>query len=95
VYISIIPNPVTLLQPEHYNGLIPRLQKTGLLNGMKMIDIYDAYSKASDPGALYRVGDTHWNNNGMQVWLKTVNAELKKQNLPGATSKRIQTSKKP
>jgi hypothetical protein len=80
VYISIIPNPVTLLQPEHYNGLIPQLQKPGLLNGMKMIDIYDAYSKAPDPGALYRVGDTHWNNNGMQIWLKAVNSELKKQN---------------
>ena len=80
VYISIVPNPVTILQPEHYNGLIPTLQQPGILKGAQMIDIYSPYTKSSDPGGLYRVGDTHWNNNGLQVWLQIVNAELKKQN---------------
>lgn len=80
VYISIVPNPVTILQPEHYNGLIPALLQTGTLKGAQMIDVYSPYTKSSDPGALYRVGDTHWNNNGLQMWLQIVNAELKKQN---------------
>jgi hypothetical protein len=81
VWLSLIPNPVTILQPEHYNGLIPALQQPGVLKGMQMIDIFSQYKKAYNPGSLFRVGDTHWSNNGMQVWLKTVNAELKKQNL--------------
>lgn len=80
IYISIIPNPVTILQPDHYNLLIPKLLKPGLLNGMKMIDLYNPFINTPDPGTLYRVGDTHWNNNGLQVWLRIVNAELKNQN---------------
>jgi hypothetical protein len=79
IYLSIIPNPVTILQPLHYNGLIPQLQKPGVLNGTKMINVYDLFRQDPNPGRLYRVGDTHWNNNGMQEWLKVVNAELKRQ----------------
>jgi hypothetical protein len=79
IYLSIIPNPVTVLQPENYNGLIPNLQKAGVLNGMKMIDVYSQYLRDPKPGTLFRIGDTHWSNHGMQVWLKEVNNELKLQ----------------
>jgi hypothetical protein len=81
VYLSIIPNPVTILQPLHYNGLIPQLQNPGRLKGMHIIDMYNLFSHDPNPGRLFRIGDTHWSNNGIKLWLKTVNAELKKQNL--------------
>jgi hypothetical protein len=81
VYLSVIPNPVTILQPQGYNGLIPQLQNPGELKGMHIIDMYKLFLQDPDPGSLFRIGDTHWSNNGIQLWLKTVNAELKKQNL--------------
>jgi hypothetical protein len=87
VYLSLIPNPVTILQSKNYNGLIPEIQKPGGLNGTRTIDVYTPFSQAPNPGSLYRVGDTHWNNNGMQVWLKVVNAELKRQSLLAADGK--------
>jgi hypothetical protein len=81
VYLSIIPNPVTILQPRYYNGLIPQLQNPGRLKGMHFIDMYSLFAQDPEPGRLFKTGDTHWSNNGLQIWLKTVNAELKKQNL--------------
>ena len=80
VYLSIIPNPVTILRPQHYNGLIPALQQADSLKCMHIIDIYGPFSREPDPGKLFRIGDTHWSNDGIQIWLNTVNAELKKQN---------------
>ena len=75
VYLSIIPNPASILQPNHYNGLIPILQKRSALK-MPTIDVYSAFAGNPDPGKLYRVGDTHWNNNGLQVWIRAVNTLL-------------------
>jgi hypothetical protein len=79
VYLSLIPNPVTILQPLHYNGLIPDLQKAAGLNDMPVIDIYTPFTHDTEPGRLFRIGDTHWSNQGIQVWLDVVNAELRKQ----------------
>jgi hypothetical protein len=81
VYLSLIPNPVTILQPLHYNNLIPSLQQQDSLKCMHIIDIYSLFSKYPDPGKLFRIGDTHWSHQGIQIWLNTVNAELKKQNV--------------
>ena len=78
VYISIIPNPVTLLQPKGYNNLIPRIRDNPSLK-IPYLDIYNIFKSNSNPSTLYRVGDTHWNNNGMQIWLNVVNAELRKK----------------
>ena len=75
VYLSIVPNPVSILQPNYYNGLIPALQKGPALK-MPVIDVYSIFAKSPDPGALYRVGDSHWNNNGLQVWIRAVNQML-------------------
>ncbi|HET7001824.1 MAG TPA: hypothetical protein VFI33_10960 [Puia sp.] len=80
VYLSLIPNPVTILQPLHYNGLIPELQKAARLKGVPVIDVYSSFSSDSDPGRLFRIGDTHWSHQGIQLWLETVNGELRKQN---------------
>jgi hypothetical protein len=80
VYLSVIPNPVTILKPENYNGLIPSLQQADSLKCMHIIDMYSLFTKEQDPGKLFRISDTHWSNDGIQVWLKTVNTELQKQN---------------
>jgi hypothetical protein len=79
VYLSIIPSPVTILQPLHYNELIPEIQDSSRLKGMQIIDMYNLFSRDPNPGRLFRIGDTHWSNSGMQLWLQTVNAELRKQ----------------
>jgi hypothetical protein len=78
IYLSVIPNPVTVLQPLYYNGLIPQLQNPDSLKGMQIIDMYSLFMRDPDPGRLYRIGDTHWSFDGIQVWLNEVNAELKK-----------------
>jgi hypothetical protein len=80
VYLSVIPNAVTILKPENYNGLIPSLQQADSLKCMRIIDMYSLFTKEPDPGKLFRIGDTHWSNDGIQIWLKTVNTELQKQN---------------
>ncbi|TDW96171.1 hypothetical protein [Dinghuibacter silviterrae] len=79
VYFSIIPNPVTILQPRDYNGLIPALHQYAAAHGIPVIDVYTPFTKAKDPARLYRIGDTHWNNKGLQVWLATVNHLLETQ----------------
>jgi len=80
VYLSLIPNPVTILQPLHYNGLIPELQKAAQLKDVPVIDVYRIFSKDANPGRLFRIGDTHWSNQGIQLWLDAVNGELRKKN---------------
>lgn len=77
MYLAIIPNPVTIHEPKGYNNLIPRLQSDTALR-MKFIDIYQTY-KSSDT-VIYRPGDTHWYNSGMQMWINTVNDTLRKWN---------------
>ena len=80
IYLSIIPNPVTILQPLHYNDLIPEVQKEARLKDIPIIDIYSQFSQDAEPGRLFRIGDTHWSNQGIQLWLHAVNTELRKQN---------------
>jgi len=75
VYLSMIPNPATVLQPERYNMLIPLIQQSAELR-MPVVDIYSYYKASPDPESFYRMGDTHWNNKGMQVWIGMVNDKL-------------------
>lgn len=75
VYLSIIPNPATILQPQYYNHLIPFLQKDPSLK-MPVIDLYSTFANDADPSGLYRLGDTHWNNKGLQTWIRMVNNTL-------------------
>ncbi|MBS1773476.1 MAG: hypothetical protein JST82_11510 [Bacteroidetes bacterium] len=78
VYLSIIPNPVTVLQPAGYNGLIPRIQNSIDLK-IRIIDMYSVFKNTKD--VIYWKGDTHWNNNGVNVWLKEVNKILQADSL--------------
>ena len=82
VYLTVIPNPATILQPQGYNNLIPRITNDPALK-MPCIDIYHTFKNAPNPSALYRAGDTHWNGYGTSIWLDAVNAELRKQSASG------------
>lgn len=75
VYLAAIPNPVTILEPHGYNMLIPRLQSDPSLR-MKCIDIYSEYKQNHEN--IFRPGDTHWSNKGMQMWIQVVNDSLRK-----------------
>lgn len=70
VYLSLIPNAVTIYQPEGYNMLIPRIQNHKALK-MKIIDVYTPFMQK--PDGIFWKGDTHWSNAGADVWLKIVN----------------------
>lgn len=70
VFLSIIPNPITVLEPRGYNQLIPRIQHSPRLR-MKIIDAYSMLQGKGET-AFYR-GDTHWNREGRQIWLDSIN----------------------
>lgn len=78
VYFSLIPNPVTILQPEGYNQMIPALQARCAARGIPFIDVYGPYSQHPDPASLFRKGDTHWTAAGCHLWLDIINRELVK-----------------
>lgn len=74
VCFCIIPNPVSLLQPgPAYNRLVQRIQYDPRLQ-VKYIDLYQLFRYY--PEQYYCHGDTHWNNNGKQVWINEVNKIL-------------------
>jgi hypothetical protein len=75
VYLSVIPNSATIMQPAEYNGLIPQLQSDTRLK-IKVIDVYSAFKRSQD--VLYLPGDTHWNHKGRQIWLDMINEQLSK-----------------
>ncbi len=84
VYLSIIPNPASILQSARYNDLIPTIASDTSLY-MPMINVYPQFKHDSSPRRLYRSGDSHWNNNGMQIWLQIVNEVLREESIKGST----------
>jgi len=76
IYLSIIPSTVTIMQPEGYNNLIPRIQNDKRLK-MKIIDAWSVFKKSKE--LLFFPGDTHWNNTGKQIWVDMVNEQLTKE----------------
>jgi hypothetical protein len=74
VYLSVIPNPVHLVDAQFaYNQLIPKIQKHPDLK-IPMIDIYAIFKK--NPTMVYAKNETHWTNEGMQLWIDEVNRVL-------------------
>ena len=76
VYLSIIPNKVSILSPNlgTYNHLIERIQRDPRIQ-TPIIDTYSIFKKY--PQKYYLKSDTHWNCEGRTVWLeKTNNAIL-------------------
>jgi hypothetical protein len=70
VYLSIIPNTASVVQPEGYNNLIPLIQTDPRLK-IKVIDSY--FMLGATPDSFFYRGDTHWNLHGKQKWVDKVN----------------------
>jgi hypothetical protein len=79
VYLSIIPNTASIVQPGPYNGFLPDLQNParGYPLLMPVIDVYSIFSTDEDPTQYFKKGDTHWTNKGQQVWIEEVNKRLR------------------
>lgn len=71
VYLSIIPNKASILEPERaaYNHLIERIQASPALQ-VPFINTYEAYKNSSVPP--YLKSDTHWSCEGRALWLELV-----------------------
>ncbi|MGZ3872636.1 MAG: hypothetical protein ACXVJD_06945 [Mucilaginibacter sp.] len=79
VYLSIIPNPTTILYPRYhdlnYNNLIPRIENDPALK-LKIFDIYELFKKSPEKDKLYQHSDTHWTRFGSMVWLNEFNRQM-------------------
>jgi len=73
VYLSIIPNTATIMQPEGYNNLIPLIQNDKHLK-MEIVDVYSVFKKCTE--GIYLRGDTHWSNKGKQIYVDLINNKL-------------------
>ncbi|TAE27825.1 MAG: hypothetical protein EAZ91_15650 [Cytophagales bacterium] len=75
VYLSMIPNKASILEPNRgqYNRLIERVQAHPRLR-VPVVDVYSHYAR--QPGAVYANGDSHWNCTGRAIWLREVNEQL-------------------
>ncbi|GAB3700877.1 hypothetical protein GCM10027592_28300 [Spirosoma flavus] len=71
VYISLIPNKTSILEPSRgdYNHLIERIQANPRLN-VPFIDTYNRFKNS--PSSPYLKSDTHWNCEGRKMWLEGV-----------------------
>lgn len=78
VYLSIIPNKVSILSPNigAYNQLIERVQSDPNLK-LPVIDTYSDFKK--NPSNYYLKSDSHWTCEGRNLWLKKVNKILVNQ----------------
>ena len=76
VYLSIIPNPVSIIEPGFgkYNNLVKRIQNNKDLLP-PVIDVFDVFNKT--PYEIYYRSDSHWNYDGFQLWVDQVNKILK------------------
>lgn len=75
VYISIIPNPVTVLYPQlgKYNEAIPRIQNNKNLK-VPFIDVFDEFKESKKQ--IFFFSDSHWNMNGFYLWVNEFNKKL-------------------
>lgn len=77
VYLSIIPNKVTILAPNlgDYNHVLERIQNHPNLK----VNYFDAYSIfKKQPQNIFSKSDTHWNCNGSTIWQSIVNETINK-----------------
>ncbi len=75
VYFSIIPNPVSILDQlrRPYNHKIELLEAHPSLKA-RYISTYFLFLHY--PQKIYRTDDSHWNGNGLQLWVDEVNKRL-------------------
>lgn len=76
VYLSVIPNKVTILDPEMgvYNHMLERVYEHPDL-AAPVIDVYKDLKKREKNYYLH--SDSHWNCNGIEVWVKKVNETIR------------------
>ncbi|AHJ97839.1 hypothetical protein [Hymenobacter swuensis] len=76
VYLAIMPNPVTVLEPElgKYNNLIPRIQQNPALQ-MPVIDVYTKFQRMKEQ-PIYARSDTHWTKTGFLASLALIDSSL-------------------
>ncbi len=79
IYLSIIPNPVTVLYPDYkglqYNQLIPKIENDPYLK-LKVFDTYRLFKNSAEKDKIYQRADTHWTAFGSQLWLDEFNKQL-------------------
>jgi len=75
IYFTIIPNPASIIDTERmrYNHKIERIANNYQLHA-DFINVYDIFKKSKKQ--LYRRDDSHWNRNGLQLWVNEVNAKF-------------------
>jgi hypothetical protein len=79
VYLSIIPNSVSILYPGYksytYNMLLERVQGNAALQ-IRYFDVFRDFKNSEVP--LYFRSDSHWNMNGAILWLNKLNIILER-----------------
>ncbi|MEO8512351.1 MAG: hypothetical protein ABI543_02200 [Ignavibacteria bacterium] len=75
IYLSIIPNPVSVIDPDFadYNMLIDKIQNNKALQ-IPYLNIY--HQLKQNPSLYYYKTDSHWNYDGFELWLAQLNKEL-------------------
>jgi hypothetical protein len=75
VFLSVIPNKVSVLNPEYgvYNHLIERIYAHPKLE-MPTIDVLTDFREMGR--SSYLKGDSHWTCEGQYLWLNKVNAQI-------------------
>lgn len=76
VYLCMIPNTASLVQPNNYNNLVPLIQNDPRLKP-KTIDVYYSFKPAEQ---WFCPGDTHWNSEGKQRWVNILNDIVRSYN---------------
>ena len=79
VYFSAIPNPVSVLYPYHkgyrYNNLVQRIYGSPELR-IPPVDVNSTFKQTKY--TIYHPSDSHWNKNGVNLWLNEINAIFKR-----------------
>jgi hypothetical protein len=79
IYLSIIPNPVSILDPHYgglaYNDIVNRIQNDKNLK-IPYIDVVPTFEVLKSQA--YSPSDTHWSQYGAHTWLNKFNIELNK-----------------
>ncbi len=77
VYLTIVPNPISMLSPNYhsltYNHLLERIQNSPSLK-MPFINLLPVFSR--EKNRVYLKSDSHWNHNGASIWQKEFNSRL-------------------
>jgi hypothetical protein len=74
VILTVVPNPVSVYDDKRmpYNRLLERVEEN---NHFTVVDIYKPFKDTSVN--LYYRSDTHWNPQGLDLWIKAMNQNMR------------------